>query len=92
MAMQDREQLDWSWLTYSRVRVLRELAHDRSEREAAETLGITYDGVRSIIEAIKDQTGLGSVRELRRWWRQNREVWLDWVMEQAGMGEEGYGR
>lgn len=90
--MQDREQLDWSWLTYSRVRVLRELADDRSEREAAETLGITYEGVRSVIEAIKDRTGLGSVRELRRWWRQNRGIWLAWVAEQAGMGEEGYGR
>ena len=87
--MQDREQLDWAWLTISRVRVLRELADDRSEREAAETLGITYDGVRSITEAIKDQTGLGSVRELRRWWRQNRGVWLAWVAEQAGMGEKG---
>ena len=67
--MQDREQLDWSWLTISRLRVRRELTEDRSEREAAETLGITHEGVRSIVEAIKDLAGLGSVRELRRWWR-----------------------
>lgn len=92
MAMQDRENGDWSWLTYSRVRVLRELAADRTERETAELLGMSYHGVRSIVVTIKAQTGLGSVREVRGWWRANREAWLDWVMDQGGMSKEGYGR
>lgn len=90
--MQDREQVDWSWLTISRLRVLRQLADDRTDREAAEALGVSYAGVRSIVEKIKEQAGLESVREMRRWWRQNRAVWLDWVMEEVGLGEEGYGR
>ena len=92
MAMEDREQVDWSWLTYSRLRVLRELEADRTEREAADVLGVTYDGVRSAVEAMKIQAGLASVREMRGWWGQNRGLWLEWVLEQAGMGKEGYGR
>ncbi|MGE0598236.1 MAG: hypothetical protein AB7J35_00235 [Dehalococcoidia bacterium] len=92
MAMQDRENGDWGWVTYSRMRVLRELSADRTEREAAEVLGMSYDGLRSIVETIKEQAGLESVREMRGWWRQNRGFWLEWVLEQAGMSEEGYGR
>jgi len=72
--------------------VLRELAADRTERETAELLGMSYHGVRSIVVTIKAQTGLGSVREVRGWWRANREAWLDWVMDQGGMSKEGYGR
>lgn len=66
MAMQGIETRDWEWFTYSRVRVLRELADDRTEREAAENLGIAYDSVRSIVEDLKNKTGLQNVRELRR--------------------------
>lgn len=56
-------------------------------------------GVRDLVQGrlkaarlIKAQTGLGSVREVRGWWRANREAWLDWVMDQGGMSKEGYGR
>lgn len=92
MAMQARERVDWAWLTPSRVGVLRELADDRTEREAGERLGITYDSVRSIVEDLKNKTGMQSVRELRRWWRENRGAWLAWCAVLAGVGEEGYGK
>ena len=35
-------QTNYEWITYSRARVLRELAAFRSEREIAERLGISY--------------------------------------------------
>ncbi len=41
--MQDREPLDWSWLTYSRLRVLRELGADRTERQAANVYAVPGD-------------------------------------------------
>lgn len=82
--------IDYDWLTTSRARVLRELADDRTEREAAERLGITYNGLRSLVEDIKDETGLRSVREISRWWRQERVNWLAWWAEQGGVNEKGY--
>lgn len=90
MAVQGNEQIDWVWFTYSRVSVLRELADARTEREAAERLGISYHSVRSIAEDLKNKTSLRDVRELGRWWRENREPWAAWVLEQGGLRREGY--
>ncbi len=45
-------QANYEWITWSRVRVLRELAHLRTEREIADTLGMSYEGVRSIVTEI----------------------------------------
>ena len=92
MAMQARERIDWAWFTPSRVGVLRELADDRTEREAGERMGIAYDSVRSIVEDLKNKTGLQSVREMRRWWRGNRAAWLAWCAQLGGVGQERYGR
>lgn len=72
MAIEGRDQAGCDWLTASRARVLRELADDRTEREAAERLGMSYNGVRSIVEELKAKTGQPDVRALRRWWRANR--------------------
>ncbi len=83
---------DYDWLTASRVRVLRELADDRTEREAAERLGVSYHGLRSIVEDLKARTGEPDVRALRRWWRANRGSWLVWWAEQGGLSAEGYVR
>ena len=70
-------------LTFSRVRVLRELAEGRTEREIAQRLQMTYNGVRSHVQDLKDLTGCRDVRELGRWWRRNGPRWLEWV---AGSG------
>ena len=71
MATQGPDEVGYDWLTASRARVLRELADDRTEREAAERLG----------------TGCENVHDLRRWWRQNREPWADWLLEQGGVSK-----
>ncbi len=76
VAIEGRDQAGYDWLTASRARVLRELADDRTEREAAERLGMSYNGVRSIVEELKAKTGQPDVRALRRWWRANRGPWL----------------
>lgn len=52
MAVQD----NYEWITWSRARVLRELAEMRTESEAAKRLGMTYSGVRSIVGDIKHYT------------------------------------
>lgn len=92
MAIQGQGHVDYEWLTPSRVRVLRELADDRTETEAAERLGMSYNGVRSIVEDLKAKTGEPDVRALRRWWRANRRPWLAWWAEQGGLSAEGYVR
>ncbi|MBK9343786.1 MAG: hypothetical protein IPN07_12315 [Dehalococcoidia bacterium] len=91
MAMRGIESQDWAWFTFSRVRVLRELADGRSERDAAERLGIAYSSVRSVVEELKNKTGLHSVREIGRWWRGQAGEWLAWCAEQAGAAQKGYG-
>ncbi len=92
MAIQGQGQVDYDWLTASRARVLRELADDRTEREVADRLGVSYHGLRSIVEDLKAKTGEPDVRALRRWWRANRGPWLAWWAEQAGASAEGYPR
>lgn len=90
MAIQGLNRTDYEWVTPSRARVLRELLDDIPEREIANRLGTTYAGVRGIIEEIKNKTGLRSVREIRRWWRDNRGPWAEWILAQGGMSKEGY--
>jgi hypothetical protein len=72
-------QTNYEWITYSRVRVLRELAAFRTEREIAANLGITYDGIRSVVEDVKRYTGLGTVREIGRWWLEEAPLWMEWA-------------
>ena len=89
MAIQGQGQVDYEWPTASLARVLRELADDRSEREAAERLGVAYTSVRSAVHVLKGYTGCENVRDLRRWWRENREPWAEWVLEQGGVSQNG---
>ena len=90
MVIQGLNQADYEWLTPSRLRVLRELTDDIPEREIANRLKMTYAGVRSIVEELKNKTGLRSVRDVRRWWRENRGLWAEWVLAQGGVNKEGY--
>ena len=90
MVIQGLNQADYEWLTPSRLRVLRELTDDIPEREIANRLKMTYAGVRSIVEELKNKTGLRSVRDVRRWWRENRGLWAEWVLAQGGVSKEGY--
>jgi hypothetical protein len=89
MAAQANEP-DWNWFTPSRVRILRELELERTEHEAARTLGVAYTTVRGHVAAIKERTGLRTVRHVRQWWRQNRAAWAVWVLAQGGVGLEEY--
>ncbi len=72
-------------ITPRRAEVLRELADGFTEREAAAHLGISAKGVRSHAEDLKNLTGCASVRELARWWRANRERWIDLMREISGV-------
>lgn len=69
---------DWDRITFARARLLRELADGRTEREAAEALQMSYAGVRSCVEVLKEITGCRDVREMGRWWRANRALWRRW--------------
>ena len=92
MATQGPDQVGFDWLTASPARVLRELADDRTEREAAERLGVAYTSVRSAVQVLKRYTGCESVHDLRRWWRQNRESWAGWVLGAGRREQEQYVR
>jgi DNA-binding CsgD family transcriptional regulator len=87
VATQGPDEVGFDWLTASRARVLRELADDRTEREAAERLGLSYTTVRSAVQVLRGYTGYENVHDLRRWWRQNRESWAGWVLEQGGVSK-----
>lgn len=80
----DYERHVWEDITLRRAEVLRELAANRTEREAADRLGIAVSGVRSHVERLKALTGCASVRELGRWWQTNRGMWLDYCRRAAG--------
>ncbi len=71
-------------LTLRRVLLLRELADGFSEREAAERLGMPYPTVRSMAAELQEITGIGSGRELGRWWRRARGEWLAAMSAAAG--------
>ena len=79
---------DWDSITYARARLLRELADGRTEREIGERLLMTYAGARSLVEDLKTITGYRDVREIGRWWRDNRAVWVTWCGQQAGLARE----
>jgi len=88
MALQGLNRTDYEWFTYRRVRVLRELAQVRTEREGAANLGIEYTSFRGTVQEIKDTTGLREVREIGRWWLVERPKWLAWVADQGGVRRE----
>ena len=75
----------WERLTFSRIRVLRELADARSEREAALRLQMTFHGVRCVVAGLKEVIGCRDVRELGRWWRENRNDWYEFIGQEAGI-------
>lgn len=71
-------------VTRARAAVLRELAWGLTEREAAEHLDMTVNGFRSCVRELRGITGLASGRELGRWWRNSRPLWLRMMAEAAG--------
>lgn len=85
VSIQGQEGFDYEWLTPRRVRVLRELETEATEKEAADHLQVTYEAVRSAVEELKEKLEVRSVRELRQWWRAHREGWLAWCARQAGI-------
>lgn len=74
-------------ITARRAEVLREIAHGYSGREIAARLGLTHSGLRSHVEALKEITGCSSTREMGRWWRTQRGLWLALMSMQAGPTE-----
>jgi DNA-binding NarL/FixJ family response regulator len=85
MAVQGQEDFDWRRITFARACVLRELEDARTEREIAERLHMTHNGVRSYVEDLKAITGCDNVREIGRWWRTHRDAWYGWCAEVAGI-------
>ncbi len=74
-------------ITVARARILRELECHDSEAEAAAALGLSMNGLRSHVRDLKGITGAGSVREMQRWWRENRGAWLRELAAAAGVSE-----
>ncbi len=83
MAVEHPGDVPWERLTVARVRILRELEDRRTEREIAERLLMTYNGVRSHVEDLKALTGCADVRALGRWWGDVRGDWLGWLAREA---------
>lgn len=71
-----RDRNVFAAITFRRAQVLRELADGYSETEAASHLGISVSGFRATVQQLKDLTGCTGVRELGRWWRANRDIWI----------------
>ena len=67
-------------ITARRAAVLREMPMATRNGK----LGISLTGLRSHLEELRNLTGLDSGRELGRWWRQERTVWLHVMSLQAG--------
>ncbi|GMV86472.1 MAG: hypothetical protein AMXMBFR80_23270 [Dehalococcoidia bacterium] len=67
------------WLCNPRSPAGRALAHGRTERAAAEALGLQIEGFRSVVRELKEITGLNSTRDLGEWWRRNMGAWLEYV-------------
>lgn len=78
-------QASYEWITPPRLRVLGQLAENRTEQETADRLGMKYNTVRGIVAHIKAQTGLSDVREIGRWWRAERRSGLWWAAKEAGL-------
>ncbi|GAB4326732.1 MAG: hypothetical protein Kow0010_09990 [Dehalococcoidia bacterium] len=78
--------IEWSRITWRLAQVLRELADGCSLGETAERLGISYNGIRSDVGKLKDITGLRSVRDIGRWWRDEGSIaWGLAMLEAAGV-------
>ena len=76
---------DWESITYLRARVLSDLEDRQTAHKIAERLGVQYTTVRGYVEKLKNLTGCNDVRDLGRWWQQNRGSWLRWVASQGGV-------
>lgn len=90
MAVEDREDVDWAWVTTQRLRVLALLTDERTEQEIADELRVAYSTVRSHVEELKRYTGQGSVKEIRRYWREAGPRYVAYVARLAGVGERWY--
>jgi DNA-binding CsgD family transcriptional regulator len=86
VSIESRDRVDYDRVTISKARVMRELEAEFTAREAAERLGMAYETVRSNVEDLKTELGVQSVREIRRWWRANREGWGGVVRGAGGRG------
>ena len=82
MAVEDREDVDWAWVTPRRLRVLAMLADDRTEQEIADELGVAYSTVRSHVEDLKgSRAGRASGRSVGIGGRKGRSMspmWRVW--------------
>lgn len=78
-------QADYEWITLPRLHVLSGLADGRTEAQVSERWGMKYNTVRGSVMDIKNHTGLADVREIGRWWRDERPKYVLWVAKQAGV-------
>lgn len=90
MAVEDREDIEWAWVTPQRLRVLALLADERTEQQIADELGVAYTTVRSHVEELKRHTGHGSVREIRKYWKEAGPRYVAYVARLAGVGAKRY--
>ena len=67
------------------ARILGLLADDLTEREVAQVLAMTEDGVKSAVERLKQAFDCKNVRELRRTWRAVRADYVAYEKEVSGM-------
>lgn len=72
-------------ITARRAEILRELADGRTESEIARRMDISNHTVHSHVRELRAVAGVGTSRELARWWRDYRESWLREMSECAGV-------
>ena len=72
-------------ITVRRAELLAALAENRSFREAACTLHISYETVRTNVRQLREITGTATHWELRRWWCDNRAAWAYQILTVTGV-------
>ena len=73
-------------ITVRRAQVLSALLDTRLELEAAQRLGLSYNGLRSHVEDLKRLAGRRSVADLREFWGEHAGEWREALARAAGGG------
>jgi DNA-binding NarL/FixJ family response regulator len=83
-AMDERLEDIFTHLTHRRLQLLAAVADGYSLRQVAESLGIEKSSAESQVAELRNLVDVRSTRDLARWWRDARELYLAWVERETG--------
>ena len=88
MSVKSRDSFDWKQITPAKAKVLAGLEDQQTEQRIAARSNVALSTIRTHVRELKDIVGCHDVRELGKWWRQNRAGWVAWCEQQAGLGTD----